>query len=380
MSTFADAIARIRIATWAQADDDVPGLREAALSWGPDAGKVADAAVALDRGDAPAALAALNQAHILQQEARDEASRLRAEALLESGRPQDALLVLQGMAGDDAAVSRARALFRLRRTDEAVPLLDEVLARDPSHWEARLGRAVTYLSVGDVQPAIELLQELREEQPLDPRPYRALIKVFLLTGEPAAGVRLVKLLLDNRLLASPAIAMDLAELYAASDQTDELPVVLDAVTRAAQVGPAQAIELASLWQEVPSSGAIRHLAQAQSHPGTVALLGVLADEIEGNDVLDALLGIDGLEHWLLYERRAAHLLAAERREEALEQLVLAEQLAPRTAAVKLTRAVADLGGSDAQRGIAALRTAAEHPSLRASVRRRAQRALAASGS
>lgn len=373
MSTFADAIARIRIATWASDDEAVAGLREAALGWGPDTGAVADAAVALDRGDCEAALSALNTAHILQREARDEATRLRAEALLESGRPADALMVLDGLDGLDAEVSRARALFRLRRTDEATELLDAVLAREPSHWEARLGRAVTHLAQGQVEPAMALLTTLRQDQPLDPRPYRALAKVFLLTGDVHKGAAFLETLLDNGLLASPAIAIDLAELYAVSGDTERLPTVLSAVTRAALVGPLQAIELARLWQEVPSSGAIRHLAASFDGQPVQALLVALAVEVEGGDALSALEDVH-MDHWLVHERLAAHLLAAERRDEAVIHVQKATALAPRTAAVKITAAVADLATSP-EAAIQALRTAAEHPSLRATERRRAQAAL-----
>jgi hypothetical protein len=44
-----DAVARVRIASWVEDDDTVAGLREALLSWGPDTGLVADAALAIDR-------------------------------------------------------------------------------------------------------------------------------------------------------------------------------------------------------------------------------------------------------------------------------------------------------------------------------------------
>ena len=376
MSTFADAIARIRIATWAEDDETVAGLREAALSWGPDAGKVADAALALDRGQTDEAVAFLNQAHILQHEARDEASRLRAEALLEGGRPADALMILEGMPGDGAATSKARALFRLRRADDAVAVLDEVLSRDPDHWEARLGRAVLHLSQGQVEAAMPMLEKLRGDQPLDPRPYRALAKVFLLTGDAVKGASFLELLLENQLIASPAIAIDLAELYAVSGQTDRLPTVLESVTRAAKVGTKQAIELARLWQEVPSSGAIRHLAQAMGERPVSALLNALAVEVEGGDALEAFQAVSGVDHWLVHERLAAHLLAAERPDDAEPHVAQAQKMAPRTAAVRITVAVAALH-TDASTATDQLRAAAAHPSLRASERRRAQRALAA---
>lgn len=377
---FADAVARVRVATFADDHDDVEGLREAVLAWGPDALKVADAAVALDRGDPLAALELLDAATVMQAPARAVANRLRAEAHLDAGRPQDAIVALAGLVGDEALVTRAKALFRLRRPEEAEALLDDVLGRDPENWEARYGRAAVWLSTQRLREAVDLLGALQAEHPLDPRPYRALAKVFLLTGAPEKGIPFLERLLDHRLLASPAVAIDLAELYAAVGERERLPVVLEAVTRAARVGPGQAVALASLWQEVPSSGAIRHLADAFADHPVAPLLEGLALEVDGRDAeaLAAFSHAAELEHWLVHERLAAHLLAAEERERALHHLAIAERMAPRTPAVRLTRAVADLA-TDPDAAVAALRYAADMPAFRATVRLRARRALDAIG-
>ncbi len=376
MHSFTDAIARVRIATWAEDDDTVAGLREALLSWGPDAGLVADAAVAMDHGDANAALTALDAVALLQPDARPAAALQRSEALTKLGRHDEALTALQALSGPDADVAKARVLFRMRRPDDATALLTDVLKADATHWEARLGKSVLALSQGDLATAIALADALRTDNPLDPRPYRTIAKAFLIMGQPERGIAHLEDLLNNPLLGSPAVAMDLAELYAVAGQTDQLPVVLEAVTRASRVGPTHAVELARLWQEVPSSGAIRHIAEAFMGQDVHALLIALAVEVEAGDALSAFGQVTHIDHWLVHERLAAHLLAAERPQDAQPHVLAAQEAAPRTAAVRITAAIADLH-TNPDAGWAALQTAAKHPSLRASERRRAQRALAA---
>jgi predicted Zn-dependent protease len=264
----------------------------------------------------------------------------------------------------------------MRRPDDATTRLANVLHADPIHWEARLGQAVIALSLGDLSTAIALADALRTDNPLDPRPYRTIAKAFLIMGQAERGIAHLEDLLNNPLLASPAVAMDLAELYAVAGRTDKLPVVLEAVTRAARVGPSHAIELARLWQEVPSSGAIRHIAASFTGQDVHALLIALAVEVEGGDALAAFGQVTNVDHWLVDERLAAHLLAAERPQDAQPHVLAALERAPRTAAVRITAAIADLH-INPEAGWAALQTAAKHPSLRASERRRAQQALAA---
>ncbi|MFT6143116.1 MAG: thioredoxin-like negative regulator of GroEL [Myxococcota bacterium] len=168
----------------------------------------------------------------------------------------------------------------MRRSDDANPLLTQVLQADPTHWEARLGQAVIALSTGQVGEALPLFHALRTDNPLDPRPSRGIAEGFLLLEQPQTGVVHLEDLLKNPLLASPAVAMDLAELYATAGWTDKLQTVLEAVTRASRVGPSHAIELARLWQDVHSSGAIRHIADAFTGQDVHPLLIALAIEVE----------------------------------------------------------------------------------------------------
>lgn len=364
------------MATWAEDDDTVAGLREALRSWGPDAGLVADAAIAMDRGAPGEALDKLNAIALLQPEARTDATRIRVDALTQLGRYPEALDASTPLTGPDALAVRARTLFRMRKPNDATALLTEALNADPSHWEARLGTAVIALSAGDLSVALPLLDALRADNPLDPRPYRSIAKAFLLMGEPERGIAHLHELLTNPLLAAPAVAMDLAELYAVAGRTDALPTVLHSVTRAARIGPLQVIELARLWQEVPSSAAIRHLADGFIGHAVRPLLVALAVEVEGGDALAAFEAVVNVDHWLVHERLAAHLLASDRPDDAAPHVASAQRRAPRTAAVRLTAATLDLY-RNADAGWQALQTAAHHSSLRASERRRAQRALAA---
>jgi thioredoxin-like negative regulator of GroEL len=368
-----DAIARLRIATWAEDGDAVDGLEEALRAWGPDAPKVAHAAVALDDGQPEVALERLETASVMQPMVRHEAAILRAEALLELGKTADALAALDGKDGDDVAVVKAKALARSRRVDEAVALIDGVLARDPSHWEARYGRAVLWLGAGRASEALDILGALIQENPLDPRPYRATIKVFLVAGDPAAAIPLVEGLIENPLLGSPALAMDLAELYAATGDTDRLPTVLSSVTRAARVGAVQALALATLWQEVPSSGAIRHLRDAFDGAPVASVLEALALEVEGRDEeAVALFEASGVDHWLVHERIAAHRLGTDR-ELALGHLERAMSLG-RNPAIRLTKAVADLA-TEPERAVEELEFARDNKAFRPTIRRRAALAL-----
>ncbi len=97
----------MRIATYADDDEVVAGPREALLGWGPDAGLVGDAAIALDQGNTGGALNLLKRVEVLQPEARRTAARLTAEAYLDRGMASDAVAVLKDLDGDDAQVTLA---------------------------------------------------------------------------------------------------------------------------------------------------------------------------------------------------------------------------------------------------------------------------------
>ena len=106
--------------------------------------------------------------------AADPASELAGiEALLESGRPDEALRLLKKLpppvAGSAAALlHRSTARFMLGQTDLGRRDLDEALRKDPTLRQAWLNRAALDISDGQLDRALEALGRARTLEPAAP--------------------------------------------------------------------------------------------------------------------------------------------------------------------------------------------------------------------
>lgn len=133
---------------------------------------VAAGAALLERGHATDALPMLERAAALP-DASPEAVRLLASALIEIGRPQDAMVALDSLletAPGDAAAHLARARAR-RALKDRVGALDDAAAAvmaAPRDTDARQMLAMCLSEVGRHDQAILLFHELLMEAPEDP--------------------------------------------------------------------------------------------------------------------------------------------------------------------------------------------------------------------
>ena len=101
---------------------------------------------------------------------RAKPTMLQVDKLLEAGRPDEALALLEeerARGGDDAATTLkiARVLQRMGRAEEALRELESALAREPENSAALLMKAQVLDDGGDIGAAVALLERVTELQP-----------------------------------------------------------------------------------------------------------------------------------------------------------------------------------------------------------------------
>jgi tetratricopeptide (TPR) repeat protein len=129
---------------------------------------LAEAEAALDRGDQPAAIAALRR-HLERAPDASE-TRLKLASLLRDGQPVEALELLEEIPSTDpariAAVQQIAVIHLVAgRTLEAEQALKEVVSAQPENFGARLSLAELYFQAKAFEAALPHALEARRLQP-----------------------------------------------------------------------------------------------------------------------------------------------------------------------------------------------------------------------
>ncbi len=387
---------RLRVAAALGQTEAVDDLQALLQEQGHALAALGRAAAAAGRDDWPQVVVSLRLASSLEGEVARYASLLQAEAFISTGQPDQALDAcdrwLQVEPGDlDAQVARARALFHLRRLDEAEPILSAALQRAPGHFQARFGLGLLLLARGRFDEALAELRQAQAANPLDPGPYRAMVQLFRMTGKVGPGAALLRDLLKDPLVLTPALVLDLAELELLAGDPDAVKPLLQTVREHAALEPLHLLELARLYCELMDGEALASLAQqaeASEHAqaeGVALVLRALELELQGKgEQARALHGhactkLPG--HWFPHVRAAILYLyhPTERNQKAARAHCReAARLAPQTPDVRLVQAMlATLERRYEAR--APLEVVANHPGMRPSLRRIAKATLVVLG-
>jgi Flp pilus assembly protein TadD len=317
------------------------------------------------------------------------AALLRVEALLELGRTEACLDAARGMLGDDpsdvaARVLAGRALFRLRRVTEAEPELRQAVAQAPENFQARYGLGLVHMALGHLPQALAELRYAQQLNPVDEGPYRAMARLFRMTGQVVEGADRLAVLMRGQLVQSPGLLLDLAELELLSGRSERVAPMLHTLEEHAALEPLHLIELARLWCELSDDEAVQRLvtrAEGLEHPRALAVrtvLQALLAELRGDG--DAACRLHGQActllpgHWFPHARAA--LLYLYRSDErsvraAAAHLRQAARLAPRTPDVRLLLAMLQVARGD-HSVRPSLELVVKHQGMRPSLRRLAQ--------
>jgi len=349
-------------------------------------------AVAAGQGRWQAVIDGAGGAEAKQPDVARFAATLRAEALLELGRTDAALDAARGLLGDDptdhgARVLVGRALFRLRRLDEAEPELQRAVAAAPGSFEARFGLGMVLMALGRLPESLGQLRQAQAINPLDEGPYRAMARLFRMTGQVTEGAQRLAVLMQGQLVQTPGLLLDLAELELLAGNTERVPPMLLTLEEHGALEPLHLIELARMWCELNQIAAIQRLltrAQGLEHPqaaGALTVLQALEAELQGDG--DGARKLHGKActqlqgHWFPHARAALLYLYRpdDRSIKAAEaHLRQAVKLAPRTPDVRLLVAILQVARGDYSVR-PSLKMVAEHPGMRPSLRRLASATL-----
>jgi tetratricopeptide (TPR) repeat protein len=327
-----------------------------------------------------------------QVELRRWNAALRARALLELGRLESALdaardLLREAPGDADARVLAGRCLFRLRRLEEAEAELRRALEVAPDHFEGRYGLGLVLMARAQLQPALVELRHAQRVNPLDEGPYRALARLFRMTGQVSEGAERIGSLMAGQLVAGPGLLLDLAELELLAGRTEGVPAKLMALEEHAALEPLHLLDLARLWCELVQPHAVQRLAvraEGSDHPqagGVATTLRALEAELAGDGETARQLHSRACTqlrgHWFPHSRAA--LLYLYRRDErglgaAQAHLREAARLAPRQPDVRLLVAILHVAQGD-HSVRPSLELVTRHAGLRPSLRRIARATL-----
>ncbi len=321
------------------------------------------------------------------------AALLRAEALLELGRSDASLDAARGVLvehPDDvtARVLAGRALFRLRRLEQAEPELRRAVTQAPEDFQARFGLGLVLMAQGHLPQALEQLRYAQQLNPVDEGPYRAMARLFRMTGQVVEGADRLGSLLRGQLVQSPGLLLDLAELELLAERAGRVPAKLHTLEEHAELEPLHLIELARLWCELGEIEAVQRLAtraeglEHRHAAGAHTVLTALVAELQGDG--EAARQLHGQActqlpgYWFPHARAALLYLYRpdERSIKAAEaHLGQAARLAPRTPDVRLLVAILQVARGD-HSVRPSLELVVRHQGMRPSLRRLAQSTLA----
>ena len=395
MSEVASEIDRARMAA---AVGDLVGLRQSLFTlvlMEPISVLLAQVRILLDQGRAGEALTMMTAMPEMPGALKRDALVARCQAMIEVDQPEEAADVLQAALAERAAAepdlltTLARGLFRSGRLELAEAILSAVLPVLPDHFEARYGMGVLRLAQGNLAAAMPQLQAAQRFNPRRPEPYQAMARAWRLSGQCEHGARQVEsVMADNPLIASPGLARELVELYAATGEDDARILWLRRLEATARLEAGHRLELGRHWMDLGQTGELRRLMIGLSEEPTDRAVGHLlagmVDELENNDrsALAHAMAAAGLEPdlWLVQVRLARGLLQLGATTDSVRSaIVAAESDSPDNAEVRLMRAIFDISDEHPERAVASLRALSEHGGVWAQLRAEAAGWLAEVG-
>ena len=363
---------------------DVAGLRDLlrqAAVESPGLVLLAQALILLDQQRPADALTILYAIDHLPGDVHSTALTAIGRALIDQGQPQQAITRLRDVlriqaAGDPSLLTTlARAFFHRGDLDLAETLLTAVLATVPRHEDACYGMGIVRLQQGRLTEAIQHLQHAQQINPRRREPYRALARAWRLSGQPQQGAQAITVLMrEHPLIASPDLAWELVELYAAAGDVPSRIRWIRHLEDQAALTPSHRVALGRHWFALRQVGALQHLLVGLKPDGEDKIAGWLLagmiEELENHPAQARAFYEAAAQQrprlWFAQERAATLTLSTDP-SRSLAYLEAAEAAAPQVPEVHLLRALHDcLHGHPA--GPEALRILAHHHGLRAEVR------------
>ena len=252
--------AEIERARMAAAVGDLVGLRQSLFTLvvlEPVSVLLAQARSLRDQGRALEALSVLQGMPPLPDGLKRGALIARCQSMIDVGRADEATALLQSALAERAVAepelltTLARGLFRGGRLEMAEALLEAVLPGVPDHFEARYGSGVLRLAQGRLADALPHLAAAQRINPRRPEPYQGMARAWRLSGQAAHGAAMLEsAMADNPLIASPALARELVELYAAVGDDDARVRWRRRLEGAARLEAGHRLELARHWMDM----------------------------------------------------------------------------------------------------------------------------------
>lgn len=152
--------------------------------------------------------------HTLAERLRQQQRLAQARALRAAGQEPQAVALLKAEPATPA-IELTLASWALARGDhpEAQRYYTDVLARDPNHADARLGRIETWLESGQPGPArLALVNEPPQFAPEDINSHRRLANAWVQAGDRSTGTRLLSRLVQRQTEPDALLHRDYARL------------------------------------------------------------------------------------------------------------------------------------------------------------------------
>ena len=245
----------------------------------------------------------------------------RCQAMITVDQPEEATALLQADLAQRAAAepalltTLARGLFRSGEIEMAEAILEAVLPVVPGNFEARYGAGVLRLAQGQLADAMPHLIAAQRINPRRPEPYQAMARAWRLSGQAEHGAQMIESVMSgNPLIASPGLARELVELYAAVGDDEHRVHWLRRLEASARLEAGHRLELARHWMDLGLTGELRRLLIGLSEADQAVrhLLAGMIAELDGDDrealahAMAAAEAEPGL--WLVQVRLARGLL------------------------------------------------------------------------
>lgn len=279
----------------AAAIGDLVGLRESLFTLvllEPVSVLLAQARILLDQGRALDALSMIQGMPSLPDALQRDALIARCQSLILVERADEATALLQSALAERAAAepdlltTLARGLFRSGRLEMAEALLEAVLPVVPDHFEAHYGAGVLRLAQGRIGEALPHLAAAQQINPRRSEPYLAMARAWRLSGQAEHGAAMLEsVMADSPLVASPGLAREVVELYAAAGNDEARVRWLRRLESTARLEAGHRLELARHWLDMGRVGELQRLLIGLTDADRAAshLIAGMIAELEGED-------------------------------------------------------------------------------------------------